>query len=504
MRLCVCVGLFEIPGCRSRYDCEFLSRRSDASSTVSATFTGPFESPKMTDWLNAALDYIPRWIDFQLRQAQQPGCSIAIAHKGELVLEQAFGVADLASGEALTPRHRFRVASHSKTFTAVGLLKLNEQGRVRLDDAVGSYIDGLHPDVAAVTLQQLLSHSAGLIRDGGDASDFQDRKPFRTAAELKADLALAPLLPAAERFKYSNHGFGLLGLVIAEVTKEPFNSWAAREVVQAAGLRETSADIGGLDGRLARGHTLLQPLGHRLVIPGDNPTNDVASATGFVSTASDLARFFAQLAPKSEARLLSPLSRREMTRRHWRDHESTLERWYGLGTISGTLRGWDWFGHSGSFQGTLSRTSVFTPEDLAVSVLTNAIDGPAQMWVDGIALILKAYRDGGAPSAEAAGWASRWWTLWGAVDLVPVGARVLASAPALMTPLAEVSHIELSGRDSGKVVRASGFASPGEGVRRVRNDNGEVAEVWLGGQRLVSEAAFVQEIAGRYGIKPGG
>ena len=61
-----------------------------------------------------------------------------------MVLERAFGHADLATGEPLTPRHRFRVASHSKSFTAAGILKLREQGKLKLDDPVGQFVDRLH------------------------------------------------------------------------------------------------------------------------------------------------------------------------------------------------------------------------------------------------------------------------------------------------------------------------------------------------------------------------
>jgi hypothetical protein len=235
------------------------------------------------------------------------------------------------------------------------------------------------------------------------------------------------------------------------------------------------------------------------VIPGDAATADLASATGFVSTAADLARFFSQLAPASPAGLLAAGSRRDMTRRHWRDNESTLERYYGLGTISGALGGWDWFGHSGSFAGTLSRTAVFPAQDLAISVLTNAIDGPAQAFVDGIGHILKAFEKGGAPNEEVADWAGRWWTLWGAVDLVPVGNKVLASPPVLNPPLSEVSEITVTGLDAGLITRAPGFNQAGEAASRVRDAEGEIAEIWLGGVRLIGEFAFAEEAAGRYG-----
>src|SRR5438445_13866893 len=77
----------------------------------------------MDRWLTAALDYIPSWLEFQMRQSEQPGCAIAIAQRGRIVLERAFGHADLVAGTKLTPRHRFRVASHSKSFTASGIMK---------------------------------------------------------------------------------------------------------------------------------------------------------------------------------------------------------------------------------------------------------------------------------------------------------------------------------------------------------------------------------------------
>jgi D-alanyl-D-alanine carboxypeptidase len=271
----------------------------------------------MQKWLAAALDYVPRWIEFQLRHTDQPGCVIAAAVDGELVLEQAFGVADLGTSERLTPRHRFRVASHSKSFTAAAIMKLREQGRLKLDDRAGQYVKGLHPDVAETTVAQLLSHSAGLIRDGLDAGQWQDRRPFLDESELRAALAAPPVIPPNSRFKYSNHGFGLAGLVVASITGEAYGTWIKREIIVPAGLAETDPDMPvAADALLARGHSAKLPLGRRVVVPGDNPTNALAAATGFVSTAADLAKFFGQLDPGAERSILPVESRREMTRRN--------------------------------------------------------------------------------------------------------------------------------------------------------------------------------------------
>ena len=252
----------------------------------------------MEKWLQAALGYVPLWLGHQIRIAQHPGAVLAVAHKGKPVFEQAFGLADIAAGTKLSPRHRFRVASHSKSFTAAAILKLREQGRLSLDDPAGRHVKGLHPTVAKTTLAQLLSHSAGIIRDGTDSDQWSDRRPFLNERELRAALAEPLIIDANTRFKYSNHGFGLAGLVIEAVTDEPYAVWTEREIVRASGLTETTPEIEGVDlARMASGHSARLPLGHRMVIPGRNSTGALAAATGFVATARDLARFFSSLDP---------------------------------------------------------------------------------------------------------------------------------------------------------------------------------------------------------------
>ena len=197
----------------------------------------------MERWLPPAIGYIRNWIEFQGRASQQPGCIVAIAHRGKLVTEYAFGDANLVTGEKLTPRHRFRIASHSKSFTAAGIMKLRERRKLRLDDMVGQYVKGFHRQVADTTIAQLLSHSAGLTRDGADSGQFADRRPYLSRKELMAELQSPPAIEPNTRFKYSNHGFGLLGLVIEAITGEPYCVWIEREIIDAAGLRETKPDM---------------------------------------------------------------------------------------------------------------------------------------------------------------------------------------------------------------------------------------------------------------------
>jgi CubicO group peptidase (beta-lactamase class C family) len=453
----------------------------------------------MEPWLKPALDYIPRWIDFQMNAMQQPGCMLAIAHRGKIVLERAFGSANLERGEELTPRHRFRAASHSKSFTAAGVMKLREQRKLKLDDPAGDYIEGLHPAVARVTIAQLLSHSAGLTRDGSDAGFFADRRPFPSARELLADLKGPLVIEPSTRLKYSNHGYALLGLIIEQITGEPYAKWIKREIVDAAGLTETSPDMPLKRGTpFACGHSGRILLGRRLVIPGDFSLNAVAPAGGFVTTAADLARYFAQLAPQARQSVISAASRREMVRRLWRNPNSVIEGYYGLGIMSGTLNGWDWFGHSGGLQGYISRTCVLPAQEISISVLTNAIDGWAGIWVDGIMHVLQAFARNGAPSRKVRDWNGRWWTLWGAVDLIPMGNKVMLAGPGFVNPLFDAGEVEITGRNTGRIALTHGYGSYGEPVRCVRAKSGRITEVWLGASKLLPAAKVAREMEARY------
>lgn len=437
-----------------------------------------------------------------MRAHQQPGCIIAIAHRGNVVLERAFGTANLATGEALTPRHRFRVASHTKSFTAGAVLKLREQGKLKLDDTAGQHVDGLHPVVARATIAQLLSHTAGLIRDGSDSGQFSDRRPFFTKSELLADLKQPPVIAANTRLKYSNHGYGLVGLIIEAITGEPYGKWVKREIVDAAGLTETTPDMPLKRGTpFTRGHTGRMLLGRRLVIPGDFSLNAIGPAGGFVSTARDLARYFAQLSPGAKRSVLSVESRREMTRRLWRNPHSAFEQYYGLGTMSGTFSGWDWFGHTGGLQGYISCTRTIPQQELTISVLGNSLDGWAGIWTDGIMHLLQAYARNGAPARKVRDWSGRWWTLGGAIDLLPMGNKVMVAGPGFLNPLFDASELEITGRNTGRIAVATGYGSHGEPVRCVRAKSGRITEVWLGGGKLLPAAKVAREMEARYGEK---
>ena len=434
-----------------------------------------------------------------MRLTRQPGCVFAAAHKGRMVFEKAYGYANAVKGERLTPRHRFRVASHSKSFTAAAILKLREAGKLGLDDPVGCYVEGLHPSVAEATLRQLLSHGAGVVRDGADAGQWIDQRPFANEAELRAALTEPPVITPETRMKYSNHGFGLLGLVIEAVTGKPYGEWIRRNVITPSRLTETKPDAPFDKGTpVARGHSGELPLGHRVIIPGDNPTNALAPATGFISTAADLVRYFASLDPDAGRSVLSPEGRRAMIHRQWHDPHASVEGFYGLGMYMGSAGGWEWAGHGGGFQSAKTFTAMLPGRELCISVLTNAGDGMAETWSNGVIHILKTFATNTSPNTRARLWTGRWWSLGQAVDLVAFDDRVLVASPSQLNPFAAVDEVTVTGKDRGWISLSGGYGTHGEDARLERGRDGKVREVWLGGDRWVPERRIKAEMRRKY------
>ena len=354
--------------------------------------------------------------------------------------------------------------------------------------------------MSETTVGQILSHGAGLVRDGDDAGHWLDRRPFPDRKNLRSTLMKAPTIEASTRFKYSNHGYGLLGLVIEHVTGEPYCDWIRREIVAAAKLEETEPD-GPVPKNvpMAIGHSGKWPLGHRVLIPSNQKTRALAPATGFVSTAGDLARFFASLDLAAKQSVLSPASRREMVRKQWRVPDPSMEFHYGLGVVMGQTGDWDWVSHSGGIQGCITRTIRLPGRDLSISVLTNSTDGLATYWSNGMVHILKEFEARGAPTARTRDWSGRWWNLWGAVDLIAMRDHVVVASPGFFNPFSGTSEIDVTSRDHGTIRAAAGNEYFGESARLVRGRNGNVREIWLGGMRFVSERQTKAELKRRYG-----
>lgn len=453
----------------------------------------PSDGAAAPAWITAGAQYVAEWIRYQFRASQQPGCSIAITCRGEPVLDLVLGRADLARDIALSSEHFYRMASHNKAFTAAGMLLLCERGLASLDDRIDRYIDDLNPQLARATIRQLLSHHAGIKRDGVGYPSL--RQPFPDAAGLRTLLGEEPIEGLGVQGKYSNLGFGLAGLVIEAIVSEPYAAWLQREVIEAAGLAHTFANASGVHpDHLAHGHSEAVLLGRRQTWPSDQAIGSLDPAFGLVSIPADLCRFFTQLDPDEGASFLTRASRLEMAQERWEETKGPEPRSYGLGLTMGVSAGWRWFGHIGGFVGMMSRTIVVPREDLAISVVSNAQDGRAATWVDGALRILKWFKADYSPSVHAGDWTGRRWNAWGVLDLVASGDRIVLANPAQSDPFAFVPCIQITGPDTGRLEQCNAFSSCGEPARLVRGVDGRVAALDLAGDLWLPEDAYVAEL----------
>ncbi|QCR19281.1 serine hydrolase domain-containing protein [Agrococcus sp. SGAir0287] len=473
----------------------------------------------------AALDYLVSWIEYRVWRTRTPGAQVAIWFGGALRMSKAFGVADVTTGERLTATHQFRVASHSKMLAATVVLQLVEQGRLRLDDAASVHVPQLLGTGAEhVTIRELLSHGAGITRDSADSTFWSLQRPFPDALELDAILA-EPLdvVPSATRFKYSNVGYGVLGLVVEAVTGSRYEDAVRERIVRPLGLTRTVPDV---DARKSAKHVashsgLLTSMTRGVL---ESPTSgSLAAATGVTSTAAELARFAAAHFLGS-GELLEDRTKRWMAQQHW----STIDRdgvpaGYGLGLQRREIAGRTWLGHGGAWPGQLTRT-LFEPRlGMAVSVLTNAIDGPAAEIAEGIVEILMATqrRDvddlamasghdvpehgsasmepvRGARRVDLMRFTGRFQSPWSLLDVVRLGDALYAIPPSATHPMAQAQRLTVLDETTLRVDDDGGFGAVGEPIRYEFDARGSVRRI-TGGWRMEparSLEAYRQDAAG--------
>src|SRR5215471_4297507 len=166
---------------------------------------------------------VSAWMEGQIAYRGLPGIVVGVVSDQELVWSKGFGFADIKAKLPMTPATKFRMASHSKLFTAIAIMQLREEGKLRLDDSVPKYLPWFKAkpagdDDGPITIEQLLSHSSGLQREAGDHwVSFE----FPTTDELRrlyADRQAA--FPPSVRWKYSNLGYAVAGMIIEQVTGE--------------------------------------------------------------------------------------------------------------------------------------------------------------------------------------------------------------------------------------------------------------------------------------------
>jgi len=431
--------------------------------------------------LAEALAYGDSYLQFRQRFERIPGVQSAVWADGEIRLSSAHGLADLAAGTALTNDHLFRIASHSKTVTATLVLQLVEDGVLRLDDMAAAFLPELSKTPAgAHSIRELLSHSAGLFRDGSDGDFWQLATPFPNRAELLGILQdpHAGVLPANERFKYSNIGFGLLGLILEAVSRSSVAELVERRITGPLGLANFGPELDPARvAQLAAGHSSLAYAQQRSRIEHVN-TDALVAATGFYSNATDLVTYFSAHR-FGESILLTDAAKRLMQQAQWRVG-ADADRRYGLGLALTKVGDRELIGHGGGYPGHITCTVADPNAGLVVSVLTNAIDGPAQSLSHALVKLIDLAGKSSRPpvtNIDPARFAGRFASLWGVCDIAVLGGRLFRILPAQPDPTENAAELDIVDANTLRVAGGDGYGSFGETLGFTFAGDGSVAGV---------------------------
>ncbi|MEU5887778.1 serine hydrolase domain-containing protein [Streptomyces sp. NPDC047461] len=300
-------------------------------------------------------------------EGRTPSLVAAVVRDGRAVWH---GSRTSVDGHGPDENVQYRIGSITKTFTAVLVLRLRDEGLLDLGDPLEKHLPGTGAGEA--TIAELLAHTAGLAAES--PGPWWERSPGSLRPELTDVLGEQPFLhPGGRRFHYSNPGYTLLGALVEKLRGAPWEDVLRREVLEPLGLDSTSAQPRAPHA----GGWAVHPWAD-VMLP--EPTEDLgrmAPAGQLWSTSGDLAKFAVFLA-KGDDRVLGAETVREM-----RTPAAPAEAadvvdgsTYGLGMQVQSRDGRLLVGHSGSLPGFLANLTISVADDVAVVVLANCTSGP--------------------------------------------------------------------------------------------------------------------------------
>lgn len=325
-----------------------------------ASYVSDFSSGNEQDRIIS--DFLKKW--------NIPGASIAIANSGNIIFSKGYGYADRENEETVTSDHLFRIASISKMITAAAILKLEQDGKIKLEDTVFGSMSLLnHYDLSnirdkrilEITVKQLLQHTAGWDREiSGDAMFYQNIKNIQnrnnppTAEDIITYMLGQRLdFSPGTKYAYSNLGYAILGRIIEKLSGESYSDFVKKNILFPCGINAMEIGSDFIETRL-KGEVKYYTGGlssscypdKRMVNPayGSFCMSTMDAHGGWVASARELISFMESLNEKS--RINHVLN--SQTLKKMREGSDVCNK-YGLGCQIGS-NGNIW--HTGSLPGT--------------------------------------------------------------------------------------------------------------------------------------------------------
>lgn len=344
-----------------------------------------------------AFNLVEVWLEAQKDFEHLPGITAIVVKDQEILWDGAFGMANIEDKVKAESSTLCSICSISKLFTSVAIMKLYDEGKLRLDDQVSDVLpwynlEQQYPESGPITIRTLLTHSSGLPREAAYPYWTEPDFPFPTQEEIKSKLGeQETLYPSSTYFQYSNLGLTLLGEIVEEVSGISFEEYVSKNILVPLGLSDTRTELPeSLYGKkLAIGYGALTREHKREKI-NLFQANGIRPAAGFSSNVINLGNFASwqfRLMDSTITEILKPSTLKYMQRVHWTDPD--WKTTWGLGfKVYKDSDGNTWIGHGGNCPGYRSALLLNPKNKLAYSVMINANGTNPVKYVYGINKIL--------------------------------------------------------------------------------------------------------------------
>jgi CubicO group peptidase (beta-lactamase class C family) len=316
-----------------------------------------------------------------------PGAAVGVVRKGQVVFQKGYGAADLRKKTPVDADTAFHLASCGKEMTAVAVLLLVQDGRLRLDDRAVRYLPELRGWGGKIRIRNLLQNASGLPDPYSALEQWPGRPTVADSLRLLATWHRLDFPPGTE-YAYSDSGFDLLGLIVERVAKEPFPQFMEERIFGPAGMTNTFIFD---DARLSQAKRALG-YDHQFgdwVLNDSNSLNFLYGSGEVYSTVADLARYDRALFGGA---LLRPDLLREMV-----TPSETSSYAFGWFVDTAADTGDLYYGHSGLWMGYTAYYLRYPRESLSVMVLSNSSDTKTESLAFDTA---EVFRNQGEATAE--------------------------------------------------------------------------------------------------------
>lgn len=318
-----------------------------------------------------------------LAEGRSPGVAVLVRQNGRTIFQRGYGVRDLRTRHKIDARTNFRLASFTKQFTAMAVMLLVHDGKLRYDDRLTDIFLDFPAYGRGITIRNLLNHTSGLLdyeelmqASAGKPSPWSKTNQIQDAEVLALleQQSATKFLPGT-KWDYSNSGYVLLGLVVAKVSGQPFGEFLRQRVFQPLGMRHTLVYEKGKNEvpNRAYGHSW-EPAGWKET--DQSPTSATLGDGGVYSSLEDLAKWDEALARRtllSETELRAALTPVALPDGSVPVSQGKPVR-YGFGWYLDPYQGHARMWHGGSTMGFRTNIQRFVDDKLTIIVLCNRAD----------------------------------------------------------------------------------------------------------------------------------